>query len=421
MNLGPGAVLANRYQLEGFLGRGGMGVVYRGKDLQTGAPVAVKLIKREDPQLTSRFRREGAVMMQLQHEHIVRVLEAGEADGSLFIAMEFVAGQSLTERLGDGDLLPFDEALRVVKDVASALAVAHEVGVVHRDVKPANIMLSRRADGTPRTVLLDFGIARSQEVGATMTSTGLVVGTAGYIAPEVGIGNRQYEPRADLYSLGVVLYEALVGAPPFVAGNALALMALQASEDPIPPHQREPTVPVAISEFALRLMAREPQRRPRDARAVIAAIDGLLTGRATALATMEGEAIEEHHAFFDLTVDALTGIVRLARTPRAYERAEDAGAAYAAMRAAFPLESRASLALLIDTRAAPARTDPRFARIVAAELPVLMRGWRRAATLVRTEEGRAQTVAIRERAGLDPRSVFTDEDAALTWLLGMGE
>jgi hypothetical protein len=237
----------------------------------------------------------------------------------------------------------------------------------------------------------------------------------------VGIGSRQYEPRADLYSLGVVLYEALVGAPPFVAGNALALMARQASEDPIPPHQREPTVPAAISELALRLMAREPQRRPRDARAVVAAIEDLLIGRATGFATIEGEAVEVHHAFFDLTVDALTGIVRLARTPRAYERAEDAGAAYAAMRAAFPPEARASLALLIDTRAAPARTDPRFARIVAAELPVLMRGWRRAATLVRTEEGWAQTVAIRERAGLDPRSVFMDEDAALTWLLGTGE
>lgn len=394
-----------------------MGAVHRATDLQTGATIAVKLIKGDDPQLTSRFRREGAVMTQLRHEHIVRVLEAGEVDSTLFIAMELVKGESLARRLDRSDALPVDEALRVVRDVALALAAAHDATILHRDVKPANIMLSRRDDDTSRAVLLDFGIARSPEVDATMTSTGLVVGTAGYIAPEVGMSSRQWETRADLYSLGVVFYEALVGAPPFVAGNAMALMARQATEDPIAPHVREPAVPVVVSELALRLMARDPQRRPASARAVVDALDALLAGQTHGAITMEGVAIEEHNPFFNITFDPGAGLVRLARTAVPYERAEDAGASYSAMRAAWPVERRGGLALLIDTRAAPVRLDPRFGKIVAAELPELMRGWRRVATLIVTDEGYQQIVALRTRAGLDPRSVFKDEDAALVYLL----
>lgn len=413
-----GTVLAGRYRLDSLLGRGGMGAVHRGTDLQTGAPVAVKLIQRDDPQLVSRFRREGAVMTRLRHPHIVQVLEAGEVGGTLFIAMELVEGETLSRRLDRGDALPVDEALGIVRSLALALAAAHGVGILHRDVKPANIMLSRRADGTPRAVLLDFGIARSPEADATMTSTGLVVGTAGYIAPEVGMGSRQWEARADLYSLGVVLYEALAGAPPFVAGNAMALMARQATEDPIPPHVREPTVPEAASSLALRLMARDPHRRPPHAAAIVEAIDALLAGQTHGPITTEGAFVEEHTPFFDITTDPVTRIVRLARTALPYERAEDAGAAYSTMRAAWPMERRGDFALLIDSRAAPMRLDPRFSKIVAAELPELVRGWRRVATLILTDEGHAQIVALRQRVSIDPRRVFQDEDAALAWLLG---
>jgi serine/threonine protein kinase len=414
-----GTVLAGRYRLDSLLGRGGMGAVHRGTDLQSGASVAVKLIQRDDPQLVSRFRREGALMTRLQHPHIVQVLEAGEIDGTLFIAMELVEGETLAHRLDRGDALPVDEALEIVRSVALALAAAHEAGILHRDVKPANIMLSRRPDDTPRAVLLDFGIARSPEVDATMTSTGLVVGTAGYIAPEIGMGSRQWEARADLYSLGVVLYEALAGAPPFVAGNAMALMARQATEDPIPPHVREPTVPEAASSLALRLMARDPHRRPPHAAAVVDAIDALLAGQAHGhIITTEGAAVEEHSPLFDITTDQVARVVRLTRTAVPYQRAEDAGAAYGAMRAAWPMERRGDFALLIDSRAAPMRLDPRFSKIVAAELPELVRGWRRVATLILTDEGREQIVALRQRVGVDPRGVFQDEDAALAWLLG---
>jgi serine/threonine protein kinase len=418
MQVAPGTVLARRYRLEALLGSGGMGAVYRGTDTETNTPVAVKLIKGDDPQLTSRFRREGAVMASLRHEHIVQVLEAGEIDGTLFIAMELVEGESLARRLDHSDALPVDEALRIARDVALALAAAHDAGILHRDVKPANIMLSQRADGTPRAVLLDFGIARAPDVDATMTSTGLVVGTAGYIAPEVCMGSRQWEPRADLYSLGVVFYEAIVGAPPFVAGNAMALMARQATEDPIPPDVREPTVPSAVSALALRMMARDPQQRPPHAHAVVEAIDALLAGRTQSPTSMEGAVVEEHHPFFDIMTDPIARIVRLARTSLPYERAEDAGALYSAMRAAWPVERRGDFALLIDARASPARLDPRFSKIIVAELPDLMRGWRRVASLVRTDDGHQQTVALRIRAGLDPRSVFMDEDAALAWLVG---
>jgi serine/threonine protein kinase len=415
----PGSVIAARFRVVDLLGTGGMGVVYRCVDVAApdAAPLAVKIIKHNDPELVARFRREIAVMRQLQGENLVRVVDAGEVDGAQFIAMELIDGVSLRDRLHAGDPLPVAEALQLGLDIARALDVAHGGEVLHRDVKPANILLTRRNDGTMRAVLLDFGIARSLDPAATITGTGFIVGTAGYIAPEVGIGGRAADVRSDLYSLGVVLYEALVGAPPFVGANAMALMARHATEVPIPPHLREPTIPVGVSALVTRLMARDPARRPPTAATTMHAITSLLEGRDSALVTMDGDAVEDKSEFFSVTWEQDTRLVRVTRTAKPFERAEDTAAIYGVMRDAYPLTARADKALLIDARSAPARADPRFAKIVAAELPGLLAGWRRTASLVKTAEGLEQLKDIRKRAGVDPRGVFADERAALLYLL----
>ncbi len=214
-----------------------------------------------------------------------------------------------------------------------------------------------------------------------------------------------------------MLYEALVGAPPFVAPNAMALMARHASEVPIAPNVREPIVPVAVSDLVMRLMARTPARRLPSAAATMRAIAALLEGRDAAMVTTDDEPVEEHSEYFGVSFDPATRLVRVTRTPKPFERAEDTAAIYGVMREAYPPSVRADMVLLIDARDAPIRTDPRFAKIVAAELPRLIAGWRRSATLVVTEAGKEQIMEIRRRAGVDPRGVFTDEDAALCYLL----
>jgi serine/threonine protein kinase len=407
--------LGGRYRLGTELGSGGMGTVFRAVDEATGADVAVKVIKagQDDPELVARFRRE-RVFTALHSPHIVRVLDHGDDDGLLYLVMELLRGETLRARLQRGEL-PVPEALSIARDLARALAVAHAAGVAHRDVKPANVMLT---DDTPsRTVLLDFGIARSLDPASTMTSTSLIVGTAGYIAPEIAMGGRAYDARADLYSLGIVLYEMLVGAPPFVAANPLALAARQASEDPRPPRAREPSVPAVVDALVMQLVSRAPSRRPASADALVAALDALLAGE-TPVVAVEGPSggVVDQSAHVTILWDPVARLVRYTRSDVPFTVADEAGRSYSVMRDAFAAAERGDKVLLIDLRLGPLRADPRFVKIALAELPELQSGWRRVATVVRTEEGMRQLSALIERAGL-PARLFFDPDAALSWLL----
>lgn len=261
------------------LGRGSMAWTYRAAR-QDGALVALKVPFRRclgDPTFVVRFLQEGALGSRLHHPAIVRVLEAGEDEGRLFIAMELVAGRTLASVLAGRQPLPVPAALAVTREIASALAHAHSKGVIHRDLKPENVML----DGEGRTRVLDFGIARiAGESG--LTTAGTFIGSPRYAAPEAATG--RVDARADLYALGIMLFEMLQGTTPFDDPSPVRLLLLHARQ-PLPART---TLPAPLSDDIWRLLeellAKDPRDRLPDAAAAVATLDRLLSGRSGELA-----------------------------------------------------------------------------------------------------------------------------------------
>ena len=264
-------VLAGRYELGRLLGTGGTARVRAAHDLVLDRPVAVKVLADDlvDPAARQRFVREARTSARFVHPHAVSVYDAGEADGSLYLVMELVAGRSLADRLRTEGPLPIPDALAVADRVLDALGAAHAAGIVHRDVKPGNVLLGD--DGAVK--LADFGIAkRLDELGPDLTQTGQLVGTPRYLAPEQVVGE-QATPATDLYATGVVLYEMLAGAPPFDAGTPLAT-AIAHRDDPVPDvRAARPDVPAAVATALARAMA----KRPEDRFPTAAAMRGALT------------------------------------------------------------------------------------------------------------------------------------------------
>jgi serine/threonine-protein kinase len=238
---GNGAALPNLVDYEGLeeLGRGGMGVVYRARDRRLGRVVALKVVKAgadAGPELRDRFRREAAVMACLQHPGIVQIFAVGEQDGVPFLAMELVEGVSLSRRLG-GAPLPARTAAELLLGLAQAVAYAHQRGVLHRDMTPANVLLA--ADGTAK--ITDFGLARLLTGGTALTQTGAVMGTPSYLAPEQADGKgRATGPATDIYALGAILYECLTGRPPFKAATVLETLGQVVHDEPVPSRQLLP-------------------------------------------------------------------------------------------------------------------------------------------------------------------------------------
>ena len=263
--------LRDRYVLERELGRGGMAVVFLARDLRHERPVALKVLDAERvPALgAERFQREIRLAARLQHPHILTVLDSGEAAGQLWFTMPFVEGESLRERLRREGPLPLDDALRIAREVAEGLDYAHRHGVVHRDVKPENILLS---DGHP--LIADFGIARAltestgERAGTppsrpetALTQAGLVVGTPAYMSPEQATGERALGAAADVYSLGVVLYEMLAGEPPYTGPTAQAVIAKHFAGNLPSLRDRRPAVPEAIEAAIRKALAPAPEDR----------------------------------------------------------------------------------------------------------------------------------------------------------------
>jgi serine/threonine protein kinase len=268
-------VLAPGYSVDAEIGRGGMGIVYRGKDVRLKRTVAIKLLPPElayRDEIRSRFLREAEMAAQLSHPNIVPIYTVDEREGLVYFIMAFVDGETLAQRLAVRGRVDIEEARRLLRQVADALAYAHAHGVIHRDIKPDNIMLSRH-DG--KAMVTDFGIARAADdtTGTRLTATGVAIGTPAYMSPEQCTGDRTVDARSDLYSLGVVMYAALAGSPPFGGGNTAALLVKHLTEMPRPIRDVRSDVPLDLAAIINRLLQKNPADRFQTAADVVKALD----------------------------------------------------------------------------------------------------------------------------------------------------
>ncbi|MGW5608441.1 serine/threonine-protein kinase [Streptomyces sp. NPDC003753] len=260
MRMKQQVLIAGRYQLNTTIGRGAMGEVWRAYDQMLGRPVAVKVLldRNADPTADSRFRLEAQTAGRLHHPHVVGVLDFGEHEGRLFLVMELVEGDSLARVLADDGPLPAEQVAAIAAQAAAGLAVAHEQGIVHRDIKPGNLLLD--AGGTLK--IGDFGIARfMDDPSGALTATGQIVGTSLYIAPERALG-KPAGPASDVYSLGCVLYQLLTGRPPFRADSPIAILHQHLDATPVPPRELGAALPPAFENYLLSLLAKRPEDRP---------------------------------------------------------------------------------------------------------------------------------------------------------------
>ena len=252
--------LEDRYRIERPLGEGGMATVYLAHDLKHERPVALKVLRPELAAVVGaeRFLAEIRVTANLQHPHILPLFDSGQADGFLFYVMPYVEGESLQERLAREHQLPVEEAVAMAVKVGTALEYAHDQGVVHRDVKPANVLLSR---GEP--LVSDFGIALalSEAGGGRITETGLSLGTPHYMSPEQAAGERSLDKRSDVYALGCVLYEMLTGQPPYSGPTAQAILGRILTADPVPPTEHRKAIPPHVEHAILRALEKLPADR----------------------------------------------------------------------------------------------------------------------------------------------------------------
>ncbi|MEV7182771.1 protein kinase [Kitasatospora sp. NPDC093102] len=278
-----GRALNGRYELVGMLGVGGMATVWRGVDRVLGRQVAVKVLNgglADDPRFAERFSREAQHAAMLVHPRIVMVFDSGVDQGTPFIVMELVNGRSLAALLAEQRTLPVERAVGIAAAVCEALSVAHAAGLVHRDIKPGNIMITD--DGGVKVV--DFGIARAGS-SSNLTQTASVLGTAAYLSPEQATASA-LDGRTDLYAVGCVLTEMLTGATPFTAETPVAIAFKHVSEQPPAPSARRPGLPPALDAAVLRLLAKNPADRPAGAAAaraeILGTVPGLMVGDPTA-------------------------------------------------------------------------------------------------------------------------------------------
>src|SRR5919199_544427 len=261
--------LGGRYQVGELLGYGGMAEVHRGRDLRLGRDVAIKTLRSDlarDDTFQLRFRREAQNAAALNHPAIVAVYDTGEEHGPSgeelpYIVMEFVNGRTLKEILNaEGRLMP-RRALEITADICAALDFSHRHQIIHRDIKPGNVMLTQ----TGQVKVMDFGIARALASGvATMTQTSAVIGTAQYLSPEQARGEA-VDARSDVYATGCVLYELLTGHPPFVGDNPVSVAYQHVREDPRPPSESNPDVPPQVDAVVLKALAKNPANRYQSA------------------------------------------------------------------------------------------------------------------------------------------------------------
>ena len=268
--LDTGSVLAQRYEILHILGVGGMGAVYQARDLELSRLVALKVIRPDlsgNQGIIDRFKQELILATQVTHRNVVRIYDLGEAEGMKFITMEFVEGEDLRSLIHERTKLPPAEAVEIMRQVCRALEAAHAVGVIHRDLKPQNIM----RDKAGRVVVMDFGLARTLE-GDGMTQSGALVGTMEYMSPEQALA-KDLDQRTDIFSLGVIFYELLTGAMPFRADSALASLIKRTQERVVPVSELDNTIPAPLSLIVSRCLERDLALRYQTAAEVLADLD----------------------------------------------------------------------------------------------------------------------------------------------------
>ena len=273
-------VLEGAYELEGEIGRGGMGVVFLARDLALKRRVAIKVLPPElafRQEIKTRFTREAQTAARLAHPHIVPIHTVGDEGGLVYFVMGFVDGESLAARLRRRHALPAEEVRRIMKETADALGMAHAMGVIHRDVKPDNILL----EGTRRRVMVtDFGIAKalSQAGTGTLTGTGIAIGTPHYMSPEQAAGEREIDARSDLYALGVVGYEMATGELPFQAPTVPGILMKHISESAPDIMRARPDLPEDLATCIMRCLAKDPESRWPTAESLVRALDSRNAG-----------------------------------------------------------------------------------------------------------------------------------------------
>ncbi len=271
-----------RYEIIGELGRGAMGVVYKASDPTIGRTVALKTMRLdvhglETAEMVRRFKNEARAAGLLNHPNIVTIYDAGEHDGIFYIAMEFMEGTTLQALLEEKRILEANEAVQLSREICKGLDYAHAHGIVHRDVKPANIMITNRG----AVKIMDFGIAKA---GGSMTSTGQVLGTPNYMSPEQVIG-KSLDGRSDLFSFGVILYEMVTGEKPFAGQNVTTIIYKIVNENPIPPRELDATIHAGLSAIALKALAKSPDERYQSGSELVADLENYKTAGATLQAT----------------------------------------------------------------------------------------------------------------------------------------
>ena len=290
----PGQLFVKRYLVKEVLGVGGMGMVFKAMDQELNEPIAIKTLKSDmltkDPSALDRFRSEIKLARRISHRNVVRTHDIGEENGVYYITMEYVEGKSLKELIRGRGRLPALATITIARQICRGLEVAHEQGIIHRDIKPQNIAV----DPSGVVKIMDFGIARlAQRTEPGATQAGMVVGTPEYMAPEQLLGD-DVDARADIYAVGVVLYECLIGEPPIQADNVMTLISRKLELVPQAPHLLVADVPSALGELVLRTMARDVAARPQTAAELselLGAIADAEAGRATGAAKVAADGV----------------------------------------------------------------------------------------------------------------------------------
>jgi serine/threonine-protein kinase len=313
----------DRYEFLGFLGQGGMGMVFRARDRRLDREVAIKFVRLDEDRHVERFMVEARAQARVDHEHVCKVFEVGEVEGRVFIAMQHIVGASLDAAPG----LSLEQKVIVLRDAARGVHEAHRVGIIHRDLKPSNIMVERTEDGACRTFVMDFGLAR--DWNQDVTETGSVLGTPAYMSPEQARGEvSRLDRRTDVYSLGATLYHITTGRPPFAGANALEILSAIASADAPPMRSLRLDIPRDLEAITLKCLEKERARRYDSAKALADDLERFLAGEPVR-ARPAGLLYRMHRRFMRHKALAVTGTVAfllvLIATGTALKTRHDAG------------------------------------------------------------------------------------------------